>query len=529
MYKLLIVDDEQIVTDSIKFIIEKFMPCGIQTETANSGREAIEKTMSYHPDFVIIDIKMPGISGLDAIKEIKKIYSGALFIIISAFAKFDYAKEAISLGVIEYINKPLSRDSLISALNHAIEIKGKEQAMLKVELDYKEKMAFIGPTLENSFIDYIVLSDSRTAEIESLGRILGLTSGCGYIMAVRFREKGNSQDKPDTDSQSRNIDTFLRETIKETCESIVGPVFVNHVVAYIPCGRSEEDGGQKAESLRLGSRIFEKLKGYGNIDFFLGIGRKYTLEKIHGSYEESMKAIDYENACGVAHIDDIPAGWDFKKEYPKEVEKQILKNINSGETDAGIFAFEYMFNWLQGRYGGNIEELKSSLIELVVLIFGIPKSYGLEDQAPAGSGYIKEFMALKNLKQVNSWIIGNISMISEKVARVREKKYSSAVKSAVDYITRNYNSNITLESVSKAVNVSPTYLSKIFREEVGTTFISYLTTLRIKHAQKLISDSNIGNKEICDVIGYSDPNYFSRVFKKVVGVTPTEYRSSSLN
>ena len=91
MYQLLIVDDEQIVTDSIQFMVKKYIHVPMQMETAHSGREAIEKAVACRPDFVIIDIKMPGINGLDAIREIKNLYTGALFIVISAFAKFDYA------------------------------------------------------------------------------------------------------------------------------------------------------------------------------------------------------------------------------------------------------------------------------------------------------------------------------------------------------------------------------------------------------------------------------------------------------
>lgn len=532
MYKLLIVDDEQIVTDSIQFIVKKFMHDPMMTETAHSGREAIEKAVSYRPDFVIIDIKMPGISGLEAIREIKRIYSGALFIVISAFAKFDYAKEAIQLGVIEYINKPLTRDSLISALNNAMAIREQEQSKLKSELDYKEKMAYVRPALENSFIYYIMLSDGHTSEIRSLKTILGLDADSGYVMTVEsvVKKVGDGpSDIPDSDTLGRNIYPILRETVKEVCEkSIIGSMVVNRVVICIPCNAGESDSCQKAGALDLGARVYEKLRAAGtNVDFHVGIGKRYLFpEEICKSYEESVKAVNSAEQCGVMHICDVHADRDLGKQYPQDAEKTLLKKTASGETDAGLIAFESLFDWFSSQYGNNVNELKSGLIRLVVMLFSIPDSGGPEGESYAGSGYIKEFMSLRDRKQVKAWMKNAIRKISGAMPERRKKELSPAVRIAVDYIAQNYTKNITLEDVSSAVKISPTYFSKMFKEEVGSTFIDYLTMMRIGQAKRLIRDGSLENKEICDVIGYSDPNYFSRVFKKIVGVTPTEYRSS---
>ena len=98
------------------------------------------------------------------------------------------------------------------------------------------------------------------------------------------------------------------------------------------------------------------------------------------------------------------------------------------------------------------------------------------------------------------------------------------MKEACDYIQSNYQKDISLDEISRVLDLSPYYFSKLFKETVGQSFVEYLTSLRIQEAKKLLNDNRLGMKEICQKVGYRDPNYFSRIFKKCVGITPTEYR-----
>ena len=522
MYQLLIVDDEQIVTDSIQFMVKKYIHVPMQMETAHSGREAIEKAVACRPDFVIIDIKMPGINGLDAIREIKNLYTGALFIVISAFAKFDYAKEAIQLGVIEYLNKPLSRKSLVSALENAIRQKEQEQSKFRAELDYREKMAYARPALENSLIHYITIPEDHTAEIESLEKILDLHGVGGYVMTVALSHGKSTAGLLHSEDAVRKIYPALREAFQECCaDSVVGAMIVDRVVAYIPCCAGDSGGPD------IAGDIYEKLCAIDtNLQFRIGVGQKHSSRKhLYRSYEESVRAADSETKPGVARFADIPAGTETNKRYPQDAEKSLIKKTSSGETEAALAAFEPLYSWFTERYSG-LDELKSALIRLVVILFSIPNSQSMENDRSADSSYIKEYLTLQDATAVKIWMKNAVRQISGAMAETRSRQLSPVIRIAVEYIAQNYSKNITLEDVSGAVNVSPTYFSKVFKEEVGSTFIDYVTALRIRQAKQLIGEGKLGNKEICDVVGYSDPNYFSRVFKKTVGVTPTEYRSS---
>ena len=122
MYKLLIADDEQIVLDSIKFIIEKNFLYMVEVGTARSGREAIEKAEIFKPDIIFMDIMMPGINGFEAIKEIRSRLNDVLIIILTAYERFDYAREVIKLGITEYLLKPVSREKIVETVRKSIRI-----------------------------------------------------------------------------------------------------------------------------------------------------------------------------------------------------------------------------------------------------------------------------------------------------------------------------------------------------------------------------------------------------------------------
>jgi two-component system response regulator YesN len=530
----MVVDDEQIVLDSVRFMVEKDIGDSVVIEIARSGREAIEKAAIFRPDIVIMDIKMPGISGLDAIASIKEFHSGALFIIITAYEKFDFAVEALNLGVIEYINKPLSRVKLVAAIRSAISIKVEERRKLDTELEVKEKMGFILPVLESGFIYSVVFSDDHSNELETYRRILNIDANGGYVMTIEFGEKGDESglaNKIGSSIKSQKFYPLLRDAIKESCSCIVGPVMLNRVVTFVTCDCDTPEYEQRIEALNVATDVYNKLHDEVGLDFYIGIGKSYKLlDNIYKSYEESIKAIGYAVESGIVHINDIPLERNFAGVYPENDEKLLLKKITAGDSDACLVVFDRIFEWLKGEYGDNLQEIIASLTELVVMLGRIAKDYGISDSSlVSGNTYINKFLSIDDISTLKTWLKNRIRFLADEVTSVKETKLSGIIVSARDYIFNNYCKDITLEDVSKEVNVSPNYFSKLFKDETGSNFIDYVTTLRIEKAKKLLCDSKRYNKEICYQIGYSDPNYFSRIFKKIVGVTPTEYKSSITN
>ena len=159
MYKIMLADDEGIVIDSLKFIIEKEFGDICIIEYAKTGRSVIELAESFRPDIAIMDIQMPGINGIDAMKEIRQTNSSTVFIVMSAYDKFDYAKEAIKLGVLEYITKPMEKTKIITALQKAMEMIDREKEKRSNELLVKEKLETVVPIIESGLIYNILLQE----------------------------------------------------------------------------------------------------------------------------------------------------------------------------------------------------------------------------------------------------------------------------------------------------------------------------------------------------------------------------------
>lgn len=529
MYKVLVADDEQIVLDSIKFIIEKNFSDIIVAGTARSGREAIEKAENIIPDLVLMDIKMPGINGIEAIKEIKSRLNNVHFVILSAYEQFEFAKEAIALGVTEYLLKPVNRDKIIETIKNNIESIKLEREKRKKELKLKEKLESVLPILENGFIYSILFFDDYSEELERYKDIFEITEDGGYIMTVEFGEKETSGDidnKIGLSVKSQSFYPYFRDLLKTRLKALIGPVMLNRIVIFIPSYKSGDEYLQRLEAVEIAEYIYNKLSEKTEADFYIGIGRIYKgLENLSRSFEESLKALRYTADKGFVHIMDVPVEGGISSEYPYSKEKSLLDKASLGDTEACIKDFIYIFDWLANEYSFSVPIIKKRLIEVIVLLHRLAWDYKVEGvELIKRQDYLEEFQLIDDLSELKVWCRERIEFITKTINDIREKKVSSLILKARDYIGVNYANEITLEEVSREVNISPHYFSKLFKDETGENFIEYLTLIRIQKAKELLDDGALSVKEICFLVGYGDPNYFSRIFKKIVGKTPTEYK-----
>ena len=152
MYRIMLTDDEGIVLNSLTFLVEKNFEGQFEIETAKSGRAAIETAEHFRPDIIFMDIQMPGINGIDAMREIREFLPGVIFIVLTAYDKFDYAKEAINLGVMEYINKPFNQQAIVDVINQAVKELDLRREKRRNELRTKERLETVVPIIENGFV-----------------------------------------------------------------------------------------------------------------------------------------------------------------------------------------------------------------------------------------------------------------------------------------------------------------------------------------------------------------------------------------
>lgn len=516
MYSLMVADDEKIVIDAVKYIIDKnFNDINI-IETARSGREAIEKAEFNKPEIVLMDIRMPGINGIDAIREIKKRNPNTLFIIISAYEQFQFAKEAVKLGVIEYLLKPLSKKNLISAIEKATDIVEKDRQKRKHELDNIEKFENLLPFLEHAFIYSILLGEDYSNGLEKYKKVLELNEEGGYIIVISLEDREFSYAE-------EKFYQFFRNIMKYKGKSLIGPLMINRIVLFIPT-LVKDEYSQRLEAMEIGKYIYKKINEYNEkFKTLIGIGSYKKFENITFSYEEALKAMHIGKNKDVVHIKDVMNMDATSFEYPKDQEKKLMDKCLTGDSEEALFSFKKLYQWIISK-DDNFEQGRNKIMEVMVMLHrSIFDSVLPETEIKKFDNFLGNMLALKDFPSLEIWCRERIIHICNIINNSQEKKINKVILIAKQFIEDNYSREITLEEVSKMACVSPHYFSRLFKEETKQNFIEYLTLMRIDKAKELMKKGRMSIKEICYEIGYSDPNYFSRLFKKVEKMTPTEY------
>lgn len=528
MIKIMVVDDENIVIESIQYIVKKNFDNVFVVGTARSGREAIEKAETARPDLIFMDIKMPGINGIDAIKEIKSIYPHVQFVILSACEQFEFAKEAVNLGVVEYLLKPVNRMKIIEIIRQAERNLVEIQEKRKKEWELKEKFERVMPVLEHGFIYSILLYEDYNGEIDNYKRIFGLSDDSAYIMSIEFgdeAESGSFGNVIGTSVKSQGFYPIVRDIIKSRLNCIIGPVMLNRIIIYVPDSFYGDDYSQRLEAVSAAEYILDKLAQKVKVSFRIGIGSSVSgSDNILTSFTESLRAVKHANEKEIMHIHDISEEKSTRLNHFMMREKQLIEHASAGNTGECLTIFNQIFTELSESGAYSVDGLKGRLLELVVILNRLALDYCLEER-DAGQNYLKEFMLFSEPVLLKNWCKKQIEIITTGIKAARARRCNNLINIAKEYIEAHYHQELALEDVSREVNLSPHYFSRFFKEETGENFIDYLTQLRMNRAKTLLEAGQLSIKEICFKVGYNDPNYFSRIFKKFTSYSPSDYKS----
>lgn len=529
MYRIMLADDEGIVISALSLIIEKNFKDLCILESAKTGRHVIELAERFRPDIAFMDIQMPGINGIEAIKEIKKISPSTIFIILSAYNKFDYAKEAINLGVIEYLNKPVNQKIIVEVIKKAMNLVDEEKRKRSHELLIKEKLEIVVPIIESGTIYAILFQEENECNLARYNELLDIKAEYGYMMVLEYGDSLEENNLSNAVGSSIKAQTFsytIREIIKEHFECVVGANMINKIVVFVPHQASKIEYQERIGIIEKSRQMLNILEERIESTFRLGIGSVKSSTQLVDSYREAIKAMKNSRAK-VIHFRDLPSNSFDEINYPLEVEQVLLGAIKLGKLQEVRSETEVYFDWIMRNYKECENDIKIKILELVLYserktFLNKGMAYGFTERRT----YLEELMAIQNAIELKKWFIYKITEACNKVVIQKRDHSNECIQRAKDYIKANYYKDISLEDVSREVDISPYYFSKLFKEVTGENFIDYLTKLRIETAKLLLIRGKT-IKETGIEVGYSDPNYFSRIFKKTIGITPTEYKEAN--
>lgn len=528
MYKIMLADDEGIVIDSLSFIIEKEFGISCQIESAKTGRNVIELAERFRPDIAFMDIQMPGINGIEAMKEIRENNANTIFIVMSAYDKFDYAKEAINLGVLEYLNKPVEKNKIVEVLKRAMAMIDKEREKRRQDLMLREKMETVVPIIENGLIYSLMFREYFEEDVENFKNLLDITEDYCYMGVLVFGEKQVGNHMTNVVGTSVRIQDHyneVREIVRGYFKCIMGSVMANKIAVLLPAGKEGIDYNERIALIDKAREMVRKLKGHLDVSFRMGFGHVGRLKDSMKSYNEALHAL-LQSDGSVAHVDDIPVGCDYEENYPVETEREIFEYTEKGTIEEQHSAVNRYFEWMMENYGDCQSDIQLKVLEFVlraekISYEGSSRMYRFKSR----EDYLPTIMEIGgDMEKLRTWFAEKMDAAVRNVANSRETQSGGVVAKAKAYINANFHKEISLDDVSREVDISPYYFSKIFKEETGENFIEYVTGIRMERAKELLLSSTLSMKEICGEVGYSDPNYFSRTFKKNVGLTPTEYK-----
>ncbi len=537
MYKLMIVDDKDDIIQGIRRY-GKWEDYGVEIAGwAHDGAAALQVAAAIDPDLVITDIKMPRMDGIRLMALLKESKPALKVIILSGYDEFSHAQQAVKLGAEEYLLKPVRIAELEASVQRVVAKLDREAAQRVAEAELLEKLAQSLPLLREKFFQQLLAGPYADAELlVAKLRFLQidpeLANGFGTIVMEIDQFRGVQ----DPDSY-RLLDEFktLTESWTRRPES-AAPIWVCAdpkerlvLLVQLPPGMAPEDS--KKCLLQIAETLREYLSTALNRTVSLGIGRYYpTLAQLSQAYQEALEALTHKFALGpqqLIHIDDIsPCGTRLNFYYPIAIEKDLLAAVKIGATDEAGRQLAAYFTHLD-RYAAVYPELvRKSLQGLVFSISRILMELNLDPTLPDPNDVLSVATGFDTLEELQQWIRELIGQIFAAQGMEKSLKTHSKMERAKEYIEAHLTEAISLNSVADHMCLSPTYFSALFKKYCDSSFMDYLTQRRIEKAKQLLAGGELRVYEVADRVGYSDPRYFSELFRKHVGVNPAKYRKA---
>lgn len=534
--KVLVVDDEQVMLDSIHRILDR--QTDILLETARTGREAIEKVQTFHPDLVMMDIKMPGMNGLEALIEIRRLDQHVVLVILSAYDNFNYAQEAIRNDVFEYVLKPINKTrimELIRKVQHHLE---KRHFSRLEELKIREKYQKALPIIENELINALINGIDETNCIE-YQQLLGVQFQAGFFVAVSYLTEVDSIDGDiEVQYQSRSTIAALTEEIHHLFPCFVSLNKTNPIIIFIPVSNYLDSNHQQMRKLQEWNlqKIRQCLDACKlSVKFRVGVGSIYTHSlEYRKSYHEALQALNSYTQNDLCYFVDMeyPPQYSWESELEQYME-EILEGIRFGQLKRVEILCRNLGFKFTVKSGIERDRLLCYLLELILSSYRVSKNTiknkDFSEHFPFSyQELLKIVDSSKQLQDLFNEIELRILNLTDYVRKSLEFNIKATILKAKEIIDHRYRENLTLEELARSVSISPFYFCRLFREELGVGFTEYLTKVRLGKAVHLLAEG-LSVKECCFALGYNDPNYFSRIFRKYYQVSPSEYREKLLN
>lgn len=514
MNNILLVDDEPWILSGLKSIID-WHDIGIDNIfTASNGEEALDIFNKNKINILVTDITMPKMNGLELIKNIKAKNNKTKFVILSGYDDFNYAKQGISLGIENYILKPINEEELESTITNII-----NKIDLEISSEYIEDADLL--TLKENIYSRWISDSISENELESREFVLNISTHLdNYVISmVKFKNPSVKKLKK------------VKEFFKESLPFKNSDVFIKdnqYLIIITGCVKDSQDINREKLINYLEASREKNLNAYG-IEMFIAVGGFVNLpEHVHKSYEDAkvcseyLLLLGYNNVLFYEDIASYAMGGSESFEVELEEFERLLLQKNLTEINTYI---SKIFKDIKGSLRIKPKDIRNLSVRMLLVLRKVSNELNVEDYNI--NKYLNDIILyIQQEETLDMLEIRVKEETRELIMKIKNVEYTPVVQQILNYINDNYREKHSLKILAQRYNMNTSYLGQIFAKEVGCSFSDYINKVKNEKAKEMLLNTNMKINDIAKSIGFDDTSYFYKKFKSYFGISPHEMRNS---
>jgi len=533
MYKVLIADDERKICQLLQYLVNwKTLNMEI-IGIVHNGSDALEIVKKEKPDIIITDIRMPECGGLDLIQQVKAAHEDIDFVIISGHRQFEYARKALQFGAEDYLLKPIKQSELERVLKRIIVKKQASMESEEAKRDLEQTVLEDVKKLNTVFVRDLVLQKVKDEDLNR--EYVNREYKCNFVYRY-FRVLCVKLDVEYERLSAYELNQIMEKRVCSVMEQNFNSQrccfcsYLSEDVMYVVVNYEDIYAEELDHCMR---HIISDIKEISDMKapVHATIGVSSQTEAVAELKEAVIRAREAVLDRIVQGVDRIIAAKDsaglftVKDFITYSVHKQLLEGMEYQNQAQIIELCKEIFAQIEDtqRYDGKLLYDVSREINNILLL-GCKMWFEEEDIEEMKNEFLHGILMSCNKEMLKHHLELMLKNVFMKIEKQQDEKEKRPVQVAKQYIQLKYASSLTLDEVSAHVGLNAAYFSSVFKKETDYNFSEYLTMVRMKKAKELLLDAGRTVFEISHLVGYSDEKYFSRAFRKTVGLTPSEYR-----
>ncbi|OXM85419.1 response regulator [Paenibacillus rigui] len=539
MFQLLIVDDESAVVDSLADTLP-WQQIGIGSVfKAYSGFEALEILHTNTIDILITDIRMPGMSGLELLEKTRRSWKKMKCILLSGHAEFDYARQAIRHDTYEYLLKPISDEDILDKVSKLVELLKVERDELQsyqlVAQAFEESLPKLRGELLNDLLQGLKLSPRRLQEKMELLKVSMLLDESIALMLVRMEGKLSELDLYSLSLMDFAIGNMAEEIFEDyfrlwPCKDIHG--FLVFLV-MVKAEKREELAEKEAvdqQLQQLASQLQLSVNHYlkGTVSVLISKWGQFPGD-VDKLYQDSLyslrRRIGSQSGLFIYVSDELEQQpvHSLQRLYEPPL---LVHLLESASWESAEDKLVNIFHELHRKWADSSEHLIEVFFAIYASFSSFAHKNGRELAAMIGPALsdVAGLTACRSIQSLESWAFQAFRLMRDSMENETRNDREHTVGKIKQYIQKHLTKDVSLQAVADFMYMHPVHISRIYKLETGENLSDYILRLKMEMAAAMLANRSVKNYEIALKLGYQNPNYFNKVFKKYYSLTPQEYR-----